>query len=134
LSETGITKAFAETTAGFTAGWAWPAALAALLLVYFYAHYGFASITAHATAMFVPFLVVIMGAGAPPHLAVLLLAYFSNLCAALTHYGTTPAPIYFGARYTTQRAWWKLGFIVSLVTITIYSTLGVAWWKLLGWW
>ena len=134
LSETGVTKAFAEATAGFTAGWAWPAALAALLLVYFYAHYGFASITAHATAMFVPFLVVIMGAGAPPHLAVLLLAYFSNLCAALTHYGTTPAPIYFGARYTTQRAWWKLGFVVSLVTMAIYSTLGVAWWKLLGWW
>lgn len=134
LGETGITKAFAEATAGLTTGWAWPAALAALLLVYFYAHYGFASITAHATAMFVPFLVVIMGAGAPPLLAVLLLAYFSNLCAALTHYGTTPAPIYFGARYNTQRAWWKLGFLVSLVTITIYSTLGVVWWKMLGWW
>lgn len=134
LGDTGVTKAFAEATAGFTSGWAWPAALAALLLVYFYAHYGFASITAHATAMFVPFLVVIVGAGAPPLLAVLLLAYFSNLDAALTHYGTTPAPIYFGARYTTQRAWWKLGFIVSLVTITIYGTLGVAWWKLLGWW
>jgi DASS family divalent anion:Na+ symporter len=134
LSETGITKAFAEATAGFTAGWPWPAALAVLLLVYFYAHYGFASITAHATAMFVPFLVVILGAGAPTLLAVLLLAYFSNLCAALTHYGTTPAPIYFGARYNTQRAWWQLGFVASLVAMLIYSTVGVAWWKLLGWW
>jgi len=134
LGETGITKAFAEATAGFTAGWTWPAALAVLLLVYAYAHYGFASITAHATAMFVPFLVVIMGAGAPKVLAVLLLAYFSNLCAALTHYGTTPAPIYFGARYNTQRAWWKLGFIASLVSMAIYSTIGVAWWKVLGWW
>jgi DASS family divalent anion:Na+ symporter len=134
LSETGITKAFAEATAGFTTGWSWPAALAVLLLVYAYAHYGFASITAHATAMFVPFLVVIMGAGAPKVLAVLLLAYFSNLCAALTHYGTTPAPIYFGAKYNTQRDWWKLGFIVSLVTMAIYSTVGVAWWKVLGWW
>jgi DASS family divalent anion:Na+ symporter len=134
LGETGITTVFAEATAGFTTGWAWPAALTALLLVYFYAHYGFASITAHATAMFVPFLIVIIGAGAPPVLAVLLLAYFSNLCAALTHYGTTPAPIYFGARYTTQRAWWRLGFIVSLVSMAIYSTIGVAWWRLLGWW
>jgi DASS family divalent anion:Na+ symporter len=134
LGETGITTVFAEATAGFTAGWAWPAALTVLLLVYFYAHYGFASITAHATAMFVPFLIVIIGAGAPPVLAVLLLAYFSNLCAALTHYGTTPAPIYFGARYTTQRDWWRLGFIVSLVSMAIYSTIGVAWWGLLGWW
>ena len=34
----------------------------------------------------------------------------------------------------TQREWWKYGFIVSLVTIAIWSTVGVAWWKLLGWW
>lgn len=134
LGETGITKIFAEATAGFTVGWAWPAALAVLLLVYFYAHYGFASITAHATAMFVPFLVVILGAGAPPVLAVLLLAYYSNLSASLTHYGTTPAPIYFGARYTTQREWWQLGFVVSLVTIALFGTLGALWWKVLGWW
>ena len=59
LGETGITKRFAESAAGFTTGWAWGAALAGLLLVYFYAHYGFASITAHATAMYIPFLVVI---------------------------------------------------------------------------
>jgi hypothetical protein len=37
-------------------------ALAVLLLIYFYAHYAFASITAHATAMFTPFVVVTMGA------------------------------------------------------------------------
>ncbi len=80
-----------------------------LLLIYFYAHYGFASITAHATAMYTPFLVVILAAGAPPYLAVLSLAYFSNLDASLTHYGTTPAPIYFGAGYVKQRTWWLLG-------------------------
>jgi DASS family divalent anion:Na+ symporter len=96
-------------------------ALAALLLIYFYAHYVFASITAHATAMFVPFLIVIMAAGTPTYLAVLSLAYFSNLGASLTHYGTTPAPIYFGAGYTTQRTWWTIGLITSVVTIVIWS-------------
>jgi len=134
LGETGITKRFAETAAAVTSGWAWGAALAVLLLVYFYAHYGFASITAHATAMYTPFLVVTIAAGAPPALAALSLAYFSNLDASLTHFGTTPAPIYFGSRYVTQREWWKYGFIVSLATIAIWSTVGVAWWKLLGWW
>jgi DASS family divalent anion:Na+ symporter len=134
LGETGITKRFAETAAGLTAGWLWGPALAVLLLVYFYAHYGFASITAHATAMYTPFLVVTIAAGAPPVLAALTLAYFSNLDASLTHFGTTPAPIYFGSRYVTQREWWKYGFIVSLATIAIWSTVGVAWWKLLGWW
>ena len=134
LSETGIMPWFAETTAGYTVGWAWGAALAGLLLVYFYAHYGFASITSHATAMYTPFLVVIMTAGAPPALAAMSLAYFSNLSASLTHYGTTHAPIYFGTRYNTQREWWRYGFIASVTTIVIFSTIGFAWWKLLGWW
>jgi divalent anion:Na+ symporter, DASS family len=134
LGETGITKKFAEAAAGFTHGWPWWAAFAALLLIYFYAHYAFASITAHATAMYIPFLVVILGAGAPPYLAVLSLAYFSNLDACLTHYGTTSAPIYFGAHYVTQRTWWKIGLIVSLLTIPIWVVFGFVWWKLLKLW
>jgi DASS family divalent anion:Na+ symporter len=134
LGETGITKRFAETAASFTVGWRWWAALAVLLLVYFYAHYGFASITAHATAMYTPFLVVILAAGAPRYLAVLSLAYFSNLDASLTHFGTTPAPIYFGAGYVKQRIWWKLGLITSFMTIGIWVILGFTWWKVLKLW
>lgn len=134
LGQTGLTKRFAEAAAGLTTGWKWWLALASLLLIYFYAHYVFASITAHATAMFVPFLIVILAAGTPVHLAVLSLAYFSNLGASLTHYGTTPAPIYFGAGYTTQRTWWTLGLITSIVTILIWSVVGFTWWKILGYW
>ncbi len=119
---------------GFTAGWAWWAALAVLLLIYFYAHYGFASITAHATAMYTPFLVVILAAGAPAYVAVLLLAYCSNLMASLTHYGTTPGPIYFGAGYVKQQTWWRLGLIASVPNILVWATIGLLWWKLLGWW
>lgn len=134
LGQTGITKQFAEASASLTTGWKWWLALASLLLIYFYAHYVFASITAHVTAMFVPFLIVILAAGTPTYLAVLSLAYFSNLGASLTHYGTTPAPIYFGAGYTTQRTWWWLGLITSLTTITIWSLVGFTWWKVLGLW
>ena len=134
LGQTGITKRFAEASASLTTGWKWWLALASLLLIYFYAHYVFASITAHVMAMFVPFLIVILAAGTPINLAILSLAYFSNLGASLTHYGTTPAPIYFGAGYTTQRTWWWLGFITSLATITIWSLVGFTWWKVLGLW
>ncbi len=134
LGETGITKRFAEAAASFALGWKWWLALGLLLLIYFYAHYGFASITAHATAMYVPFLVVILAAGAPPYLAVLSLAYFSNLDASLTHFGTTPAPIYFGAGYVKQRTWWTLGLLVSLITIPIWVIFGFTWWKLLKLW
>ena len=134
LGQTGITKRFAEASASLTTGWKWWLALASLLLIYFYAHYVFASITAHVTAMFVPFLIVILAAGTPTYLAVLSLAYFSNLAAALTHYGTTPAPIYFGAGYTTQRTWWTLGLITSLITITVWTVVGFTWWKVLKLW
>jgi DASS family divalent anion:Na+ symporter len=134
FGDTGLMKRFAETAAGYTVGWSWWAALAVLLLIYFYAHYGFASITAHATAMYVPFLVVILAAGAPPVLAALLLAYTSNLMAGLTHYGTTPGPIYFGAGYVRQQTWWRLGLIASAPNILIWAAIGFAWWKLLGWW
>ncbi len=134
LGETGITKKFAEFAAQMTGGWKWWAALAILVLVYFYAHYAFASITAHALAMYLPFLIVVIAAGAPPVLSVVVLAYFSNLAAGLTHYGTTPGPIYFGADYVTQQTWWRLGLIASAPNILIWAVVGMVWWKILGWW
>lgn len=134
LGRTNIPSIFAGAVSSATGGWSWPLALAILALVFFYAHYAFASITAHVMAMFVPFLLVTVAIGAPAGLTVLLLAYFANLSAGLTHYGTTPAPIYFGLGYVTQRRWWTAGFIASVLNILIWSTVGVVWWKLLGWW
>lgn len=134
LGETTIPKLFAGGVASVTAGWSWPLALLILALVFFYAHYAFASITAHVTAMFIPFLAVTVAVGAPAGLTVLLLTYFANLSAGLTHYGTTPAPVYFGLGYVTQKRWWTVGLIASILNIIIWSTAGLAWWKMLGWW
>ncbi len=133
LSKTGITDLFAKFSANFTTGMKWSLALGVLLLIYFYVHYGFASITAHSTAMYTPFLIVVIASGAPPFLALLSLAYASNLSACLTHYGTTSAPIYFGAGYVKQRTWWLIGLIVSIPLLVIWTLLGFVWWKLLGW-
>ena len=134
LGETNLTKLFAESIAATMGGWTWPAALAVLALVYFYAHYAFASITAHVTAMFIPFLAVTVAIGAPAGLTVLILTYFANLSAGLTHYGTTPAPVYFGTGYVTQKRWWTVGLIASVMNIVIWSVVGLAWWRVLGWW
>jgi DASS family divalent anion:Na+ symporter len=134
LGNTKITTIFADKMAALTGGMSWGWALAFLLLIYFYTHYFFASITAHVLAMLIPFLAATIAVGAPVGLAVLTLAYFSNLNASLTHYGTTPAPVYFGTGYVKQGNWWTIGFIVSIINIAIWSTVGVGWWKLLGWW
>jgi len=134
LNTLGLIKWFAGVMGGAVAGWAWLPALIILLLVYVYAHYAFASTTAHVTAMFPPFLAVMIGAGAPPYLAAMSLAFFSGIMNGITHYGTGPAPIYFNAGYISQKTWWLLGLVVSLVNIGIFMTAGFAWWKYLGLW
>jgi divalent anion:Na+ symporter, DASS family len=134
LGRTNIPSKFAGGVASATGGLSWPLALVVLALVFFYAHYAFASITAHVMAMFVPFLLVTAAIGAPAGLTVLVLAYFANLSAGLTHYGTTPAPVYFGLGYVTQRRWWTAGFVASVVNIVIWGVVGPIWWKALGWW
>lgn len=105
-----------------------------LLLVYVYSHYFFASTTAHITAMFAAFFAAGIALGTPPMLLALLLGFSSSLMMSLTHYGTGTAPIIFGAGYTTLAEWWKVGFIISLVNLFIWITIGGLWWKILGYW
>ena len=102
--------------------------------MYVYLHYAFASLTAHVTALYPGFLAAAIASGAPPLLAAMPLAYFSSLNAGITHYGTGSAPVFFGAGYVTQGTWWRTGLVVSLVNLTIWPTIGLAWWKMLGWW
>jgi DASS family divalent anion:Na+ symporter len=134
LNRAGFPKAFAGVAGGFVDGWPWWWALVALLGVYLYAHYAFASLIAHVTAMFPAFFAVSIALGAPPLLAALALGFFSSLNAAITHYGTGPAPIVFGAGYVTQPEWWRVGFIISLVHLAIWLPLGFLWWKAIGLW
>jgi DASS family divalent anion:Na+ symporter len=134
LNGTGTTKLFAETVGGLFVGIPWIVVLLAILVIYFYTHYAFASITAHVLAMFPPFVVLLVGIGVPPQLAVYSLLCLANLPAGLTHYGTTTGPILFGVGYVSFADWWRVGFVVSLANVGIWLTLGFGWWKLLGFW
>jgi DASS family divalent anion:Na+ symporter len=134
LGEAGVTRAFAEGVSSALAAYGAVALFIVALLVYFYAHYGFASITAHTVAMYPAFGAVMLAKGVPPGLAAFSLACFGNLCAALTNYGTTPAPMFFAHGYVPFGTWWKIGFKVSLATMLIWGTVGFAWWKFLGIW
>ena len=134
LNTFGFIPWFAKTVSASIGGINWIAALVILFIVYMYAHYGLASLTAHVTAMFPAFAAVAVATGAPEFLAVLGLGFLSNLCGGLTHYSTGTAPIYFGAGYVDQMTWWKLGFIVSVVNMVVWIGVGGLWWKLLGLW
>jgi DASS family divalent anion:Na+ symporter len=134
LTESGVIKVVSDGAFAHIHGWPWPLAAAVVAAGYLYVHYGFASLTAHATALYPGFLAAGLAAGAPPMLMALLLAFFSSLDAGLTHYGTGSAPVFFGAGYVSQTTWWRLGLMVSLVNMVIWLGLGPLWWKALGLW
>lgn len=64
--------------------------------------------------------------------AALALAFASNLFGGLTHYGSGPAPLYFGSHFVSVQEWWRSGFILSIVNLTIWLGLGSWWWYCLG--
>jgi DASS family divalent anion:Na+ symporter len=132
LGNLGLIPWFSQFVARYVTGWSWLPALAVLALVYMYVHYFFASLTAHVTAFFVPFLVAAVAAGAPPYVAALTFAFFSSLCVSLTHYGGGPSPVYWGAGYASIRQWWTVGFIASIVFVIVWLGIGPLWWRALG--
>jgi DASS family divalent anion:Na+ symporter len=134
LGKLGLTTWFSQTIQAGISGMAldWKMSAALLVAVYFYAHYFFASTTAHVTAMFAAFFAAGIALGAPPMLLGLLLAFSSSLNMSLTHYATGTAPIIFGSGYITLEEWWLAGFVMSLVNIAILVVVGGLWWTMLG--
>lgn len=134
LNDTGATRVFAESVGNLFSGLGWLTLLVVALLIYYYAHYAFASITAHILAMYPAFVAVLLAKQAPIALVVLAFAFFANLGAGLTHYGTTPAPMFFGHGYVPMKDWWRIGAVAGLVNLAIWGTAGFLWWKALGLW
>ena len=134
LNEFGVTSAFASAAGAAFGGWTWPVLMVAIVLLYFYVHYFFASITIHIVSLFLPFASLLVAAGAPVLLVVFSLAFYANLAACLTHFGTTPGPILYSTGYVSTATWWRVGLLISFVHIALWGTLGLAWWKVLGLW
>jgi divalent anion:Na+ symporter, DASS family len=112
----------------------WVLAVALLVLVYMYAHYFFASTTAHITAMFAAFYAAGIALGAPPMAFALVMAAVSSIMMTLTHYATGTSPIIFGSGYTTLGEWWITGIVMSVVNVLVWLVVGGIWWKVLGYW
>ena len=112
----------------------WGVAFLVLCLLYFYSHYLFASQTAHVSSMYAAFLSVSVAVGTPPLLAALVLGFLSNLFSSLTHYGSGPAPVIFGAGYVELGTWWKLGALTGVINLLIWLVVGGLWWKIIGIW
>ncbi|MCH9621965.1 MAG: putative malate transporter YflS [Chlamydiia bacterium] len=132
LKEFGVTGMLSDFLGGYVHSSHWQISFIMISTIYFYLHYLFASNIAHITSMFVPFLVLSIAAGTPPVLATIVLGSFSCMFGGLTTYGCGPAPIYFGSGYVTTKEWFSLGFVISVINLTVWFTVGFAWWHFLG--
>jgi len=130
----GFVNWFSVNAKGLIAGYDWEVVFLAIILVYFYSHYLFASNTAHVGAMYAAFLAVAITTGTPPLLAALVLGYCSSLFSSMTHYGSTSSAVLYGTGYVPIGIWWGLGFLVSVVNLLIWLGAGAVWWKALGLW
>lgn len=134
LAKFGVISVFAHAVSTSLEGVPWMIALIAVLLIYVYSTYAFASGVAHITSMYPAFIAVAVTSGAPPYLAALLLAFGSGLYQGLTHYASGPSAIFFGGGYIEQGTWWRIGFVVLLLNLIIWGGIGSVWWKMLGLW
>lgn len=134
LNTLGFTPWLSEQVVKVVGGLNWTLAFLTLGLLYFYSHYFFASNAAHVSAMYPAFLMVAISLGTPPDFAILVFAFSSSLMGGLTHYGSGPAPLFYGSGYIDVKDWWRIGFILSIVNLIIWIGLGSIWWKVLGLW
>ena len=104
----------------------------AILTVSVGVRYLFASGGAYVAAMVPVFSAVGMAAGASPTLLALGLLFSNSYGGALTHYGSGPAPVIFGAGYHDTKSWWIVGAVVGFGSLLIHVTVGFAWWQALS--
>ncbi len=132
LNRVGFVKWFADAVAAPMGGVSPTVALVALVALFFFTHYLFASITAHATALLPVILAVgatIPGMDMP--LFVTLLVLTLGIMGILTPYATGPSPIYYGSGYIASRDYWRLGLVFGVIFIAALIVITVPWFALI---
>jgi L-tartrate/succinate antiporter len=128
LNKVGFVKWFADSVGAQLAGFSPFTAMILLVLVFYFTHYLFASITAHVTAV----LPVILAVGATiPGMNMaqysLLLCLTLGLMGILTPFATGPSPVYYGSGYLPSKDYWRLGAIFGVLFIVVMLVVSVPW-------
>ena len=128
LTRVGFIKWFAEAVASHMTGFTPMSAILMLMVINFFSHYMFASITAHVTAM-LPVLLAVgstiadMNVG---HLAQLLCLQL-GIMGIITPYGTGPSPVYYGSGYLPSADYWRLGAIFGIIFFVVFTAISLPW-------
>jgi L-tartrate/succinate antiporter len=128
LTRVGFVKWFAESVAGQLTGVSPTVAVAMLLLINFFGHYLFASVTAHVTAM-IPVLLAVASTipGVNMRTLALGLCLQLGIMGILTPYATGPSPVYYGSGYLPAADYWRLGAIFGVIFFAAFLAIGVPW-------
>jgi L-tartrate/succinate antiporter len=103
-----------------------------LVVVFFVAHYMFASLTAHATALLPVMLTAVVALpDVPVTVVALSLSYTLGLMGIITPYATGSGPLYYGSGYVAHRDFWLLGLLFGGLYLVGVITLGVPYLALL---
>jgi L-tartrate/succinate antiporter len=128
LSRVGFVKWFAESMSAHLSGVSPTMAIIALLVLNFFGHYLFASVTAHVTAM-IPVLLAVASKIPDVNMQTLALALCLQLgiMGILTPYATGPSPVYYGSGYLPSADYWRLGAIFGVIFFAAFMIIGVPW-------
>lgn len=132
LNQYGMVNWFGKEFSGYLQGMPGLAIFILVAAIYVYVHYFFASATAHISALFPLSLALLVAGGVPAFPAAIGLGALSSINGCLTQYGIGSGPVMFGSGYVTQTEWWKAGFIMSVIYLVVWTTIGPLWWLALG--
>lgn len=132
LGKLGVVAVFAKFVSSMLTGLSWEWAAFIISAVFVYSQYFFASGTARITALFSSLASILVALGAPVPYTILMFGLMNSPGCTLTHYSSGVTPIFFGAGYVPQGIWWKVGFIISVVSYIFHFFLGNLGMKLFG--
>jgi L-tartrate/succinate antiporter len=128
LNSVGFIKWFADGIAAHMKGFSPLLAMIMLLVVFFVAHYLFASVDAYTTAL-LP-VILLTGAsipGIPVKEFALLLCLELGIMGIITPFADAASPIYANSGYLPSRDYWRLGTIFGAIFLILFLAIGVPW-------
>ncbi|MGL6017185.1 MAG: DASS family sodium-coupled anion symporter, partial [Gibbsiella quercinecans] len=132
LTRSGFIDWFAGTMSTHLDGFSPKMTVAALVLVFYFAHYLFASLSAHTATLLPVILAVGKGLpGVPMEQLAILLVLSIGIMGVLTPYATGPGVIIYGCGYVKSKDYWRLGGILGVVYIAALLLVG---WPIISLW
>jgi L-tartrate/succinate antiporter len=132
LNRVGFVKWFADGIASHMHGLSPHFAMIILLVLFFVAHYVFASVDAYTTAL-LP-VILLTGAaipGIPVKEFALLLCMELGIMGVITPFADAASPIYANSGYLPAKDYWRLGTIFGTLFLILFLGIGVPWASLL---